>query len=311
MGPFDVVMYGRLFTAALALLAMAVLLDACRLRLGRAPAAAVPAPAAAVPASAAAVSASAAAAPAGVAPSRSGVCAVARYDESLRRAAQRYGVAPATRDELSQPLVGGVELRGSKVLRGVGARLRTEHLEVQVIRVELQDGLGHPELVPHLGLSIRNRSDRPLAYRVVTSVPDADLCETKRDLAHNALALRPGEELRRTECLLRGRRKPVVTVALVEVYEVTELGRALLTRLQPHGKGPFDMRVAGGHDRGDDIPACPGAQWEPGDADSGDWRRLIEFYARHDCEDYALPSEYSPWDRRGALDLPVCAPERR
>jgi hypothetical protein len=143
----------------------------------------------------------------------------------------------------------------------------------------------------------------PVAYRVVTSPPDAGRCSAKVDLPHNALVLRPRQTLQRSECLLGDKQTLVVTQ--VDAYEVTELGYYYLSRVDPVYGAAFDRRVASGHDAGGQAP-CTGMSWTQLATAGDSFRTLVDFYARHDCDEYALPPGYQPFKKPG--DLPACAP---
>jgi hypothetical protein len=147
--------------------------------------------------------------------------------------------------------------------------------------------------VDHLLLRIENRTGKYLAYRVQTAVTDPHKCTTKGDLAHNALVLEPHQTIERTECLYRA--DEVIEVTRVEVIELDPLEAHYVSRL-PANPVLYDARTAGGH-----VPLvgalCPQTfSWR--EIEEGiekkqiGWRDVIDFYARHNCDEYSFFKGY-------------------
>ena len=83
--------------------------------------------------------------------------------------------------------------------RGKGAS--AERLGL-VLSLSVSDIEGTPRR--QMVLTVHNTTDEHLAYRVVTRPSQGTRpCYEKLDLAHNAIALAPGERLRRSECVYR------------------------------------------------------------------------------------------------------------
>jgi hypothetical protein len=152
---------------------------------------------------------------------------------------------------------------------------------------------GQSFAVDHLVLRIENRSEKYLAYRVETSVTDKHKCANKGDVAHNALVLEPHETLERTECLYRADENIDVTHA--EVIELPPLSAYYVSRLPPNPT-LYDSRTSGGH-----TPLagslCPQTfSWreiqEGIDKRQIGWRDVIDFYARHNCDEYSFFKDY-------------------
>jgi hypothetical protein len=145
----------------------------------------------------------------------------------------------------------------------------------------------------HLVLRIENRTDHYLAYRVETRVADEGRCDTKGDAPHNAIALAPRQVIHRTECLYRSSER--VDVRRVEVMELPRLAAYYVSRLSP-ALILYGRRTSAGH-----LPfkggVCPqNLPWRDirDGADRGElgWRDLIDFYARHNCEEYSFFRSY-------------------
>jgi hypothetical protein len=230
-------------------------------------------------------------------------CDPGLYAEGLQRDSENFGVPPVAVEVMQQPLTGGVEWTGDQVLRPGGPALETPHLRLS-LGIEKVDPArsDRPGRVSHLVLSIANRLGLPIAYQVTTVPSHPERCAGMGHLPHNALALLPRETLRRTECLAA----PDLTlkVTRIEVYELTELSHRYLSKVQPAEGGPFDLRVAEGHNSGGRY-GCPKLADRTGSlAGEGGWRRLVDFYARHDCDRYPMPSSHQP--AAGPVALPVC-----
>lgn len=232
-------------------------------------------------------------------------CSALHYGAVVQAGLLKYKLPALTPEQLRQPLRGGVELSQPRVMKGHRAVLDTPHLRLSTSIEKLAsslDGGAQSFRADHLILSITNKSDVPVAYRVVTSLDDPEKCDNKADVPHNAIVLRPRQTIRRTECLYRS--KQALSVTEVDVYEVSDLGYHYLSRLGPSAGGPFDMRVARAHNSGG-LPLCRTLPWRDLDTTQKDaWRLVMDFHARHDCDEYSLPRGYRPFTRPGVL--PAC-----
>lgn len=230
-------------------------------------------------------------------------CGALHYQALLRSDAAAYGVAAPELAVIAAPLRGGVELEGPRALRPGQGALETPHLRLAASVAKLRASSDGTQgfRADHLILSITNRGDAPLAYRVVTALPSPGACASKADLPHDAIVLGPRQTLRRSECLYRDREE--LLIKRVEVYEVTELGRRYLDRLAPSEGGPFDMRLARAHVRGALAP-CRGVPWRDLEGDEV-WRTVVDFYARHNCDEYSLPRGYRALT--APAPLPICS----
>jgi hypothetical protein len=161
-------------------------------------------------------------------------------------------------------------------------------------------------------LTIENTTDDHLAYRVMTqSSRGLRACFAKSDLAHNAIALAPGEKVRRSECIHRKGLKLFVdrveTIRLprLSYYYVSGLpGRALEVDRR-------DGLAARGHlPAGGRSPCRVFRSAEVQSALAGGsatWRDLVDFYARHPCGVYSFTIDYKAFDKEGEQELPFLA----
>jgi hypothetical protein len=161
-------------------------------------------------------------------------------------------------------------------------------------------------------LTIANTTDDHLAYRVMTqSSRGLRSCYAKSDLAHNAIALAPGEKVRRSECIHRDGLKLFVdrveTIRLprLSYYYVSGLpGRALEVDrrdgLAARGHLPAGGRSPCRVFRSAEVTAALAGG-------SATWRDLVDFYARHPCGVYSFIIDYKAFDKEGERELPFAA----
>jgi hypothetical protein len=225
------------------------------------------------------------------------------YKTLLAEDARRFGVKAPTVAELAKPLRHIVEFSGRQRLqpRKEGG-LDTEHLKLRLsIAKEWAHAPGGGFTAPHAILHISNKSDKHLAYHIVTDTIDRRRCLNKSDLTHNAIALAPGEEVARTECTVDSLTEIVVT--RVEVVELSPLSYHYLCRVPP-GMLLLDERTAGGHLAGRGKP-CPPIAWAEikagAEAKDVAWLDVVDYYARHSCDEYTFFRGYRFRDREGPL----------
>lgn len=224
------------------------------------------------------------------------------YRERIRRDADRFGVGtapedmgrafPYTREEPGAVL----DPAGDEPLEVAGLALAAE--------VEEIPGSHRRQIV----LEIRNRLGDPLAYRVDTApTAGAVTCPRKRPIPHNALALAPSSSERRSECLYEDGFE--LEIRSVQTLALPELGYYYLSQVEPEDVG-LPERTSQGHD----PPAGPCDQLVSTRVEralaTGEiaWRSAADFYARHDCEAFALPLEYRAFREDGERAMPAVSP---
>ncbi len=213
------------------------------------------------------------------------------YRGLVEQDAKTMGVAAPAVDEWAAPLPYFDELpSGKPVTLRAGGTLRTGHLRISLGVRRVEGAVeGQSFRADHLVLKIENRTRRHLAYRVTTQVPDAARCESKGVIPHDAIALAPRETIFRTECLVQ--KAASIVVLRVEVLEIPPLGYFYVSRLSP-GLVLYDGRAATGHT----VPkgmVCPQTfSWRDvrDGAQRGEiaWRDIIDFYVRHNCDEFAF-----------------------
>jgi hypothetical protein len=217
-----------------------------------------------------------------------------KYSATLYRAALEhdsriYGVPLTPPEEMAKPFAYFDEGARDRKLK-VGGTLETPHLRLAlVIRKEAGSMEGQIYRADHLVLRIENLTAHHLAYRIETRVSDEKRCDTKGDAPHNAIVIAPGQTIHRTECLYRSDER--VTIRRIEVMELPRLAAAYVSRLSP-GLVLYGARASAGH-----VPPkgslCPQTfSWRDirDGADRGElgWRDVIDFYARHNCDEFSF-----------------------
>lgn len=235
-----------------------------------------------------------------------------RYKQGFYRAqldedSKKLGLALVDPKTLQRANAYRLEFAGRKRLK-VGQKLTTRSLRMKVLKRRVWIGeRGRGLRALHLVLEISNRTRRYLAYRVKTRV--SGVCRPKGAIPHNALALKPKERIGRTECPFRSAKG--LTIAGVEVLELTPLGYQYVSRIDPAHLGA-DSRTSEGH-VGGRLPACKLVPWRAirtaFTEDKARWYDVVDFYSRHNCDEYSFFVGYR-WAKNGiATPLPVKPPQ--
>jgi len=235
---------------------------------------------------------------------------VLKFSEPIYRAlveqdGRRYQVRIPSLDELKQPIPYFDEIQGKRRLRP-GKPVKTRHLTI-TLSVEKQQATvdGNAFRADHLTLQIENNTPKYLAYRVGTQVLGRRQCLSKGEIAHNAIVLAPHEKIRRTECLYN--KGSQVELLGVEVMEVEPLSAYYLSRLAP-SLVLYDARTSAGH-----VPMAQPlcrqtVNWQEiqrgVEQNKFDWVDMMDFYARHSCDEYAFFDSYR---YRDSAELPLPA----
>jgi hypothetical protein len=227
------------------------------------------------------------------------------YQSLIAEDAKKFGVPAPKPEDFAQPLKYVAEFTGRQRLtpkRDGG--LETEHLKISLaIAKEWAAAPGGGFTTEHAVVKIANKSERYLAYHVVTEPSDARRCLNKAELTQNAIALTPGEEVARTECTIDP--TTAITVTKVEVIELPPLAYHYLCRLRPIVL-LLDERTAAGHVAGRGKPCDPIA-WADikagAEAKEVEWRDVADFYARHSCDEYTFFRGYKYRDKAGPLPV--------
>jgi hypothetical protein len=226
------------------------------------------------------------------------------YRARLVADAERFAIAGFSPDAITAPLRHDVAFVGRRRLwPGRHTGLDLEHLRLSLaVKREAARAFGGTYSADHALLTIVNRTAKHLAYRVVTEVPEPRRCVNQAELEHDAVALKPHQEITRSECTLDPRTE--IHLTRVEVIELTPLAYHYLSRVPP-AMLLLDARTAAGHFVGSREP-CPDLQREEragwAQTSGPEWRDLVDFYARHSCAAYRVFPGYRFRERAdGAL----------
>jgi hypothetical protein len=212
------------------------------------------------------------------------------YRAILDEDAKRLELPAPTVDQMAAPLTHTVEVATPHVLKA-GESFETEHLRfsTQVMKAWAKGGSGQGFRYEHLVLAVTNRSGEPLAYRVDTAVDAPEKCRSQGALAHNAIALAPGEKVERTECLWHA--GMTLKIMRAETLIVPKLGYYYISRLDPSQIG-LDTRTAGGHLIPGNLSTCKFVPWRDIESGGASWADVMDFYARHNCDEYTFYKGY-------------------
>lgn len=220
------------------------------------------------------------------------------YKASTEEDAKRYHVAPLDPATLAEPLVYAAELGAPRAMKVGHDTLETPHLVVSahVKKEWARTPAGQAFKFDHIVLTLENRSDKPIAYRVATTVSHPESCQSQGAIEHNAIALEPRETIERSECLWH--KHQTLRVDSVEAIELTRLGYYYVSRLNPVQIG-LDARTAAGHRVPAPAKECSFVPWRDIEASAAEahtgWADVIDFYARHNCDDYSFFRGYRRW----------------
>lgn len=218
----------------------------------------------------------------------------ARFSATLYRGivekdARDYGLGAPDLATWRRPFPYFEELSAPRAL-AAGQSVQTRHLRITLLVRRIEGAVEAQSFrADHFVLQIQNLTDSHVAYRVVTRVTQPSRCEAKGLLGQNAVALKPREAVTRSECLFhRGER---VELTGVEVMELPPLSYFYVSRLRPE-LILYEPRTSAGHSPPAGEPCAQTTAWRDirdGAARSEiAWRDLIDFYARHSCDDYAF-----------------------
>ena len=213
----------------------------------------------------------------------------ALYQEEVHADSLRFGLGEVSLDALAAPLHRTVELPEPRTLRP-GDTLETPHLRLHA-RTEKREAQGDRGgfRAEHLILSIENRSDDALAYRVDTRLEHPERCSSRGVLSHNAIAIAAHGRVERAECIYHS--GLTVTVVRAETIDLPPLGYYYVSQLVPSQVG-LEGRTAEGHAAPRPLTPCNLPFWREFASWGLEWADLIDFFARHDCQRYAPYKEY-------------------
>lgn len=221
----------------------------------------------------------------------------------IERDSQQAGL-PFDYTLLTEPFPYALELDKPVTLQPRKDSWTSPHLEISTSVAGEWAGGGLK--TEHVFLSIKNRSRNYLAYRVDTTMPELRRCKDAAQVGHNGIALRPGEEVSRVECVFRP--GDGVILRRVEVLEIPAISYHYVSRLYPPHV-LMDPRVGASHSVAA-VKRCSIIPWqeirEAADAGEASWADVLDFYGRHACEEYTFFRGYKR--EPGPRKLPAVPP---
>jgi hypothetical protein len=235
------------------------------------------------------------------------------YKATLEDDAKKLGLSIPPMAEMSAPFPYANELPAPRIMKLDHDVLETPHLKIATKTVKEWSTTGSAQnmRVEHVMLFITNKTQRPLAYKVDTTLSgDLQRCRSKAVLVQNAIALRPGETIERSECFWY--KNETFSIKSVEVLELPELSYYYVSRLTP-GQVLLDERAATGHVAPKKEKACTFVPWreikQAAEVVGGvSWGDVLDFYARHNCDEYSYFNSYRRWTTPGVLPAKDGAP---
>src|SRR3989339_620437 len=141
------------------------------------------------------------------------------YRSQIESDAKKLKIQPPTLESLHAGAPHFIDYRGSFLLKGTES-FDTPHLFLEAGQEKHAMGEEGSSLsAMHLTLNLTNKTDRYLAYRVITKAPGK--CARKGAFKQNAIAIAPKQKISRSECLLFGSKG--IMIKFVEVLEISEL----------------------------------------------------------------------------------------
>lgn len=230
------------------------------------------------------------------------------FQARLAEDIESFGLEPVTIESLSQPNRYSNELSESVTL-SPGKSWTSEHLAIRtrLDKVSFMQRGAEIRSV-HVVAQVRNVSTVPIAYRLRMR-GDKGKCQVHGSREHNAISLRPGDEIDIVVCAGRDN----IVIESVEVLEVTALGHHYLSQLSPLALGG-DSITATAHRPRVSVPACVNlnAKTLAGFIEIGTarWVDIVDYYSRHNCHRLQFFPGYTaatePLPR-----LPAIAPRER
>lgn len=222
------------------------------------------------------------------------------YAQRLKDDSRRFDVRePPTIEEMSRRFPHAVD-RTAHVLKN-GDDISVLDLRLSLAVKEIGRRTRQMELV------IENRSDSYVAYRIVTRPSKGTAsCSKKEFVRHNAIVLAPKQIVRRSECIYRKGYR--LEIGKVETVMVPQLSYFYLSAMPPIELA-IDPRVVSGHRPPTGVSRCqavlPAKVKRSLERGEVLWRDLVDFFARHTCEEYRFPHDYRAFDEDGARKLPI------
>jgi len=161
-------------------------------------------------------------------------------------------------------------------------------LTTEVLKLDTPLGALGRYQAPTLVLTVENRTDDYIAFRVITRPSGKASCRTKAMIPQTTFVLGPRGALGRTECLTTGRGDRL-TVHHLDVMRIPALSYHYLVKLKPtaillSGRTSQGHRTPAGHTLCGSVPRQKIKQGVQSGTSS--WADVMDFYARYSCDHF-------------------------
>jgi hypothetical protein len=177
---------------------------------------------------------------------------------------------------------------GSWALSASRGRLVTAELRLttEVRKLDTPLGALGRYQAPTIVLTVENRTDDHIAFRVVTRPSGKATCRAMAKIPQTTFVLEPRGALSRTECLAGGR-GDLLTVHRLDVLRIPALSYHYLVKLKPTAL-LLPARTSQGHRPPPNHALCgsvPRQTIKQGVQDgTASWADVMDFYARYSCD---------------------------
>jgi hypothetical protein len=225
------------------------------------------------------------------------------FKSDVEHDCEDFQIPKVTLDELGAVFPGRSAL--PKKLLAVGASLDTDELHLSLRTESLTAAMSAGKIeTPHLVLSIQNKTDHPLAYRVDTSLnASPQICVAKADYKQNAIALLPHETQQRTECIAGD--QAAITVDRIESIDIPMISYYYVSKVNPADIGENRLTTRGHAAPVGTLCEVPDSVNRALQHQQATWRDVIDFYSRHNCAKYSYFQGYKAFSRPGERTLPA------
>lgn len=229
------------------------------------------------------------------------------YRTRVELASEALGIPPLSLDELRKPNSFTRHVRYSEpAMVGSGKSTTLGPLSLRVVTETMTlERQTINSKGAHTSLVLTNTSEHALAYRLEIRKAEAGECKMPGIMNYDALVLDAGQRVEISVC--SGRH--TVEIVDLRTMEMTPLGARWVRQIPPKALG-FDDLTVRAHEVDEGIEQCHEDAARIARELSEDlirWEDVIDYFSRHDCNEYAWWSGYR-YAEAPLGELPVVAP---
>ncbi|NVB38322.1 hypothetical protein G6O69_10810 [Pseudenhygromyxa sp. WMMC2535] len=174
-----------------------------------------------------------------------------------------------------------------------GESLREAPLEISVsVQQLVSEARGIRSKLAHTVVDVVNTGEVPVAYRLLLDKAGDGDCRLRAMTRYDAMVLEPGERAEISVC----KDSHSIEISELRVLELTPAGAIWVDKL-PAAAVALGENATRAHDPGRELVQCTelpvreyAARIQSGELA---WEDLIDFYSRHDCENYEWVEGYT------------------